>query len=120
MVESDIRVGERRFHDSKAFPRGFGKSGDFTIIEDYILTSYGQTLQALEEGDITPENAEEKHFIKILRNPGKAKSKIEQTWLKYIQLARGRKSFHTLNSRNKHNEAFEPDPIDSEDLEEEF
>ncbi|EJG0692888.1 DUF413 domain-containing protein, partial [Vibrio parahaemolyticus] len=40
-------------------------------------------------------------FVKVLENPGKAKTKIERTWLKYTQLARGRKRFHTLNGRNK-------------------
>ncbi|WP_375749971.1 DUF413 domain-containing protein [Vibrio sp. HN007] len=120
MVDSNIRVGERRFYDNKAFPRGFGKSGYFTIAEDDILSSYGQTLLALELGDIFPENPEEKHFLKVLRNPGKAKSKIEQTWLKYVQLARGRKSFHTLNGRSKHQETFESDTSDSEELAEEY
>ncbi len=55
----------------------------------------------IESGELTPENSEEKHFVKVLENPGKAKTKIERTWLKYTQLARGRKRFHTLNGRNK-------------------
>ena len=61
---------------------------------------------------LEPENAEEKHFIKVIENPGKAKSKLERVWLKYVQLARGRKRFHTLNGRNK------PDAIEdySEDV----
>jgi uncharacterized protein YifE (UPF0438 family) len=37
----------------------------------------------------------------VLVNPGKAKSKLERVWLKYVQLARGRKRFHTLNGRTK-------------------
>jgi uncharacterized protein YifE (UPF0438 family) len=114
MVESEIRVGEKRFHDHKAFPRGFGKSGYFTIVEDDILSSYGQTLLALELGDIFPANTEEKHFLKVLRNPGKAKSKIEQTWLKYIKLSRGKKTLHTLNGRGKHQEIFASDTSESE------
>lgn len=105
MIDSDIRIGERRFFDNVAFPRGFGKCGNFTISEDEILTTFGQTLIALELGEILPVNAEERHFIKVLHNPGKAKSKIERTWLKYLQLARGRKTFHTLNSRGKYQPA---------------
>ena len=37
----------------------------------------------------------------MLENPSKAKSKLERVWLKYVQLARGRKRFHTLNGRSK-------------------
>jgi hypothetical protein len=120
MVESEIRIGERRFYDNNAFPRGFGKSGNFTIAEDDILSSYGQTLLALELGDIIPVNTEEKHFLKVLKNPGKAKSKIEQTWLKYIQLARGRKVFHTLNGRSKSQEIYPSDTSEPEELAEEY
>ncbi|CAM3909135.1 hypothetical protein VA7868_01144 [Vibrio aerogenes CECT 7868] len=114
MVESEIRIGEKRFYDNKAFPRGFSKSGNFTLAEDDILSSYGQTLQALESGEIMPVNTEEKHFLKALRNPGKSKSKIEKTWLKYIQIARGRKSFHTLNGNRRHQETLNVDVTDAE------
>lgn len=102
MIETEIRIGEKRFYDNKAFSRGFGKSGDFTLNEDYLLSSYGQTLLALETGEISPINSEEKHFLKVVKNPGKAKTKLERTWLKYIKLSRGRKNFHTLNGRSKH------------------
>ncbi len=120
MVNSDIRVGEIRYFDNQAFPRGFGKSGYFTIAEDEILTYYGRTLLALELGDLPPINAEEKHFLKILKNPGKAKSKIEQTWLKYVQVSRGRKSFHTLNGKSKHRDNSTSDLVDNSELVEEY
>jgi uncharacterized protein YifE (UPF0438 family) len=115
MFESEVRMGERRFFDDKAFPRGFGKSGNFTIIEDDILSSYGQTLLALELGDLEPVNAEEKHFLKVIKNPGKAKTKLEQTWLKYISLSRGRKNFYTLNSGSKRSNVPVSEVIDSEE-----
>ncbi len=101
MSETEFRHGKKRFYDNVKFPRGFAKSGDFTLAEEELLTLYGDTMQGLETGDLQPENAEEKHFTKVLENPGKAKSKLERTWLKYIQLARGRKRFHTLNGRSK-------------------
>lgn len=106
MIETEIRIGEKRFFDNKAFSRGFGKSGDFTLSEDYLLSSYGQTLLALEMGEILPINAEERHFLKVINNPGKAKTKLERTWLKYIKLARGRKNFYTLNGRSKHHNMY--------------
>ncbi len=118
MIDTEIRIGEKRFFDNNVFSRGFGKSGDFTVEEDYLLSSYGQTLLALEKSDISPINSEERHFIKVLQNPGKAKTKLERTWLKYIRLARGRKNFHTLNGRSKHYEIYEKSY--SDDLEQTY
>lgn len=102
MITTDIRVGEWRYYDNKAFPRGFGKSGHFTLIEDDILQTYGQTLSALELGTLNPINSEEKRFIKVIKNPGKAKTKIEQTWLKYMKFSRERKVFYSLNAGRRH------------------
>lgn len=112
MSDTLFRHGKKRFYDNTKFPRGFAKSGDFTLAEEEILTLYGDTMQGLEMRILEPENAEEKHFIKVIENPGKAKSKLERVWLKYVQLARGRKRFHTLSGRNK------PDAIEdySEDV----
>lgn len=101
MSDIQFRLGKKRFYDNTKFPRGFAKSGDFTLAEEEILTFYGETMLGLENGQLDPENSEEKHFIKVLDNPGKAKTKLERTWLKYAQLARGRKRFHTLNGSSK-------------------
>jgi hypothetical protein len=48
MAEIEIRMGEKRFYDNKAFPRGFAKSGNFTILEEELLIYYGDTLAGLE------------------------------------------------------------------------
>ncbi len=101
MIDTKIRVGEKRYFDNKAFPRGFGKSGNFTLVEDDVLSSYGQTLIQLESGELLPINAEEKHFLKVLKNPGKARSRIEQIWLKYLLLSRGRRTFYPLTGMSK-------------------
>jgi len=101
MSDTQFRHGKKRFYDNTKFPRGFAKSGDFTLSEEDLLILYGDTMLGLESGDLQPENSEEKHFVKVLLHPGKAKSKLERVWLKYVQLARGRKRFHTLNGRNK-------------------
>ena len=101
MSDTQFRHGKKRLYDNSKFPRGFAKSGDFTLAEEEILMLYGDTMAGLESGELSPENSEEKHFVKVIENPGKAKTKLERVWLKYTQLARGRKRFHTLNGRNK-------------------
>lgn len=97
MSEIAFRYGKKRFYDNVKFPRGFAKSGEFTLAEEELLTLYGDTMSALESGELSPENADEKHFIKVLSQPTKAKSKLERVWLKYIQLAKGRKRFFSLS-----------------------
>ncbi|PJC87092.1 hypothetical protein CSW98_04075 [Vibrio sp. HA2012] len=98
-AEIELRMGEKRFYDNKAFPRGFAKSGNFTIMEEELLIYYGDTMSGLEAGTLQPENKEEEHFVKVLEDHGKAKTKLEKVWLKYVKFARGRKQFHTLNSK---------------------
>ncbi len=70
-------VKEKTFFDTKKFPRGFAKSGDFTLAEEDILTRYGDTMLGLESGELQPENADEEHFLKVLANPELAENKLE-------------------------------------------
>mgnify|MGYP000497870781 FL=1 len=101
MSDIEFRFGKKRFYDNSKFPRGFAKSGDFTLAEKELLTLYGDTMKALESKELSPENSEEKQFIKALKSPQKAKSKLEKVWLKYIQLTRGKKRFHSLSSSTR-------------------
>lgn len=98
MSEESFRFGQKRFFDDKNFPRGFSKSGEFTLSEAEILSLYGDTMLAFEAGQLEPETAEEKHFIKVLKHPNKANTKLEHVWVKYTKLTREPKQFHTLNS----------------------
>ncbi|MCX9525385.1 DUF413 domain-containing protein, partial [Vibrio cholerae] len=52
MSETAFRQGKKRFFDTKKFPRGFAKSGDFTLAEEDILTRYGDTMLGLESGEL--------------------------------------------------------------------
>ncbi|WP_080371789.1 MaoP family protein, partial [Vibrio cholerae] len=80
MSETAFRQGKKRFFDTKKFPRGFAKSGDFTLAEEDILTRYGDTMLGLESGELQPENADEEHFLKVLANPELAENKLEKAW----------------------------------------
>lgn len=106
MSQTEFRPGQKRFYDNKKFPRGFAKSGDFTITEEDLLSRFGNTMLQLETGELSPTNSEEERFLAVLCNEKAAETKLEKVWLKYIHLARDRKRFHTLNGRSK------PDNID--------
>jgi uncharacterized protein len=101
MFETQVRQGKKRFYDNKKFSRGFAKSGDFTLAEENMLVTYGDTLLGLECGQLSPENDEEQKFVDMLINHLEPQSKLEKVWVKYVTLARGRKRFHTLNGKNK-------------------
>ncbi|QIA64849.1 DUF413 domain-containing protein [Vibrio astriarenae] len=99
MSNQDVRQGKTRFYDNTHFSRGFSKSGDFTLVEDEILTFFGTTLLALERGDLTPENQAEVDFLNVVKGQKEPTTKLEKTWAKYVKLSRGKKRFHSLNSK---------------------
>ncbi|WP_394147581.1 DUF413 domain-containing protein [Shewanella atlantica] len=98
MCEESFRFGRKCFIDNINFPRGFRKSGDFTLAESELLSLYGDTLLSLESGELEPFTSEERHFVEILRQPHKASSRLEQVWFKYVKLTREPRKFHSLNS----------------------
>ena len=114
MKTTDIRVPAKQFIDRQHFPYGFRKSGDFSISEADILTSYGKTLAGLESGELVPETAGEAHFVAVLKGEEAPATTLEKAWLKYVRLARGRKQFYTLHSSASNQSDFEDDYSDDE------
>ena len=94
-----FNVTNRRFIDNRHYPRGFRKSGDFSIAEADILLTYGLTLQALSSGQQEAVTAEERQFVAAINGERPLETKIEKTWAKYQKLTSTRRTFHTLNSR---------------------
>jgi uncharacterized protein len=114
MSDTEFRPGKKHFYDNKKFPRGFAKSGDFTIAEEDLLIRFGETMQNLENGELAPINDAEVEFVNELSAPESVTTKMAKVWLKYVRLAHGRKQFHTLNGRNKPDAA--DDYNDDEDV----
>jgi uncharacterized protein YifE (UPF0438 family) len=96
--DTNIRIGTKLYSNVKRFPYGFKKSGDFSIAEANILSVLGHTLQLLELGTLKPESDEEEHFVQVSKRLANPETKIERTWLKYIQLTSTRKNFFTLHN----------------------
>lgn len=93
-------IAESPFYDDAHFPRGFSKSGNFTIAESALLTQVGKRLFMLEQGFSEPENAVEEHFVQFCKtqNEGdlEGQNKVELLWQKYKKLTKI-KPFHSLN-----------------------
>jgi uncharacterized protein YifE (UPF0438 family) len=96
-----FRNSSRRFIDSQFFPRGFRKSGDFSIAESDILAGLGVTLSGLSNGSLQPESAEEIQFVDVVSGKVEAQTKVEKTWLKYQKLTLTPRKFFTLYSSSK-------------------
>ncbi|WP_101757864.1 DUF413 domain-containing protein [Oceanicoccus sp. KOV_DT_Chl] len=78
------------FYNDAKFPRGFKKSGEFTIGESDLLHKYGQAMQALHNGSRKPVTDDEKNFVAACKGSKEAESPLEKVWLKY-QLKIGKK-----------------------------
>lgn len=91
----------RRFYDDKNYPRGFNRSGDFTLAEGRILETHGIALQELMNGTKAPINDEEKQFILVCEGKADATTPVEKAWKKYQNKVLSPKHFHTLFGRRK-------------------
>lgn len=100
MAAVNIRLGNKAFFDAKHFPRGFSRSGEFSISESYLLEKFGDTLNQLATGSLKPENEEERRFVAVCQGKYCPESSPEKLWLKYVEKTSPKK-FHTLFGSRK-------------------
>lgn len=93
-------IQTQKFYDDLHFPRGFSRSGKFSIQESELLTQIGKRLFDLEQGTAEPENQVEESFVLRCKLGGEGETKIEKLWQKYKE-SKKPKSFHTLNGSSK-------------------
>lgn len=94
-------VANRRFFDDRNFPRGFTRSGRFTLAEGNLLEKHGLAMQELEQGVRQPANDEEQRFLLVCRGEAEANTVYEKTWLKYKQRLAEKRKFHTVFSKKR-------------------
>lgn len=99
MSEQDFVTG-RTYFDNKFFPRGFGRSGEFTRKEAEILEKCGVALKALMTGEKQPETEAEKHFMSVVSGEIEPETPVERTWIKYMRyISQPRLAYVTAMSR---------------------
>jgi len=74
---------EGKFYDDKNFPRGFNRSGVFTINEATLLQDYGRTMKGLENGTLEPASEPERQFLAEIRGQLDVQSDFAKCWMKY-------------------------------------
>ncbi|MEC9126363.1 MAG: DUF413 domain-containing protein [Pseudomonadota bacterium] len=107
-----IRQSAKPYIDRQKFPYGFRKSGDFSITEADLLTHYGKTLLGRDNGELSPESDDERHFVEFVTGKVEASNNLEKAWAKYVRLARGKKHFYTRHSRARNQSDYDEDYSD--------
>lgn len=94
-------VANRRFFDDQNFPKGFTRSGRFTLSEGNLLEKHGVAMQELESGKREPVNDEEKRFLLVCQGTETAVSNYEKAWMKYKQRLQEKRKFHTVFGKKR-------------------
>lgn len=94
-------VAGRRYFDDKNFPRGFARSGKFTLKEAQMLEQHGVAYLGLDNGTTAPRNDEEVAFVAMCRGEREAVSSHEKLWAKYKMQVSNTRSFHTIFGRKR-------------------
>ncbi|RXJ74449.1 hypothetical protein CS022_02285 [Veronia nyctiphanis] len=93
----------QKFFDDRHFPKGFTRSGCFTIKEAQLLESCGRTMKALFEGVQEPANEDEQKFIDEVNGRRAAESDYGKCWLKYLKEINHKHVRYNLCSTSRRN-----------------
>ena len=94
-------VAKRRFFDDRNFPKGFSRSGRFTLAEGNLLEKHGVAMQELEDGARPPVNDEEQRFVLMCKGEAEATTPYEKAWQKYKQQLQEKRKFHTVFGKKR-------------------
>lgn len=90
-----------KFYDDANFPRGFARSGHFTIVEADILENHGFVLKGLYNKTLAPQNSFQTQFVQVMENTQEPTNAFERAWIKYLKLTTSKAKFHTLFGRSR-------------------
>lgn len=111
-MTTGIFVANRRFFDDKKYPRGFARSGDFTIKEATLLEQHGEAMKSLHDGKQTANGDIESQFVAVCRGEREAENDYEKVWLKYLKKSNNKRFFTLFGSSKKANTDAEADDRD--------
>ncbi|CAH9051350.1 hypothetical protein PSECIP111951_00374 [Pseudoalteromonas holothuriae] len=94
-------VSPRAFYDDANFPRGFSRSGHFTLLEAQVLEQHGVLLKSLYNKQSEPQNSFQLQFVNVMEQGMPSSNVIERTWTKYLKLTTCKNKFHTLFGRSR-------------------
>ncbi|MGF1727582.1 DUF413 domain-containing protein [Photobacterium nomapromontoriensis] len=99
-----------KFYDDKNFPRGFNRSGVFTVSEAQMLENYGRTMRALADGSLNPQTTVELEFLAEISGEKDIQSNLAKCWAKYVSKTTSKIRSYTLCvSQRKANGSYDDD-----------
>ncbi|MCW8328597.1 DUF413 domain-containing protein [Photobacterium sp. SDRW27] len=87
---------EGKFYDDKNFPRGFNRTGVFTISEAMLLEKYGRIMRGLQDGTLEPTSESEHQFLAEVCGQLDVQSDFAKCWLKYKDKTTNKVRSYTL------------------------
>lgn len=97
----------RKFFDDLNFPRGFGRSGFFTIKEAEIMENAGRTMKDLFDGILPAQNEDQKKFIDEVNGRVELESECARCWVKYLKKINHKDVLYNLCSTSRNGAAEE-------------
>ncbi|MFY9179806.1 MAG: DUF413 domain-containing protein [Venatoribacter sp.] len=104
---------DKKFFDTRNYPQGFQRSGDFTRTQAQLLEAKGVALKALHEGSRQPQTPEEEHFVATCTGQSKPATDVEKVWGLYLAALRRKQIYFTASSAAV--EGGSSESIDSDD-----
>ncbi|TNC83026.1 MAG: DUF413 domain-containing protein [Oleiphilus sp.] len=74
------------YYDSIHFPRGFGRSGQFTRREAELLGRCGHVITRLSTGQLEASNPEQHAMLEVLFGEREPETELEKLWSKYQKM----------------------------------
>ncbi len=74
---------KRVFTDTKNYPYGFSRSGDFSISESKALSEYGSLIAALVDGHIKAESDDDLNYLAAAHGEIEPQNVVQRAWVKY-------------------------------------
>ncbi|WP_331435669.1 DUF413 domain-containing protein [Photobacterium gaetbulicola] len=105
-----------KFYDDKNFPRGFSRSGVFTVSEAQLLENYGRTMRGLADGSLIPETDNEQDFLSEITGSKDIQSSYAKCWAKYVNKTTNKVRSYTLcvSQRKQSNNDYEDEDVDND------
>ncbi|MBQ4837373.1 MULTISPECIES: DUF413 domain-containing protein [Pseudoalteromonas] len=106
-------AASKPFYDDANFPRGFSRSGHFTLLESELLQQHGKLLSSLYKQESPPSNSFQQQFVDTFTQHTPPSNQMEKIWAKYLDLTTRKHKTHTLSSQKpftkSHNVAEQPE-----------
>lgn len=91
-------ASDKKFFDTRNYPQGFQRSGDFTRNQAQLLEAKGLAMKALHEGTREPQTPEEEQFVATCRGQATPSTDVEKTWAQYLNALKRKQIYFTASS----------------------